>query len=55
MLEFMIVSAVAALFLIALLWGPPSAPRSAPRPRPKPNSSVVSTARDSYTTQEVFP
>lgn len=55
MLEFLIVAAVAALFLIALLWGPTSAPRSATRPRTTSNKSVVSTARDSYTHQEVFP
>jgi hypothetical protein len=55
MVEFLIGSAVAVVFLVALLWGPTSAPRSATRPRKTSNSSVVSTARDSYTHQEVFP
>jgi hypothetical protein len=55
MVEFLIVSVLAVLYLAALLWGPTAAPRSVTRPRTTANKSVSSPARDSYTHQEVFP
>jgi len=55
MVGFLIVSVLVLLYLAALLWGPPAAPRSATHARMTAHKSVSSSARDSYTHQEVFP